>query len=163
MLRGAIKKVIFADRLAEMVDVVFSGPELYSGLTLWIAALAYACQIYYDFSGYSDMAIGAAKMLGYRFPVNFRHPYLASSLSEFWRRWHMTLSRWLRDYLYFSLGGSRHGTMKTYRNLILTMLVGGLWHEPPGRLLCGGFCMVLAYRLKGGVELKVRCSPIGWG
>lgn len=148
MLRGAIKKVIFADRLAEMVDVVFSGPELYSGLTLWIAALAYACQIYYDFSGYSDMAIGAAKMLGYRFPVNFRHPYLASSLSEFWRRWHMTLSRWLRDYLYFSLGGSRQGTMKTYRNLILTMLVGGLWH--------GAAWTFVVWGLLHGVGLSVE-------
>lgn len=148
MLRGAIKKVIFADRLAEMVDVVFSGPELYSGLTLWIAALAYAGQIYYDFSGYSDMAIGAAKMLGYRFPVNFRHPYLARSLSDFWRRWHMTLSRWLRDYLYFSLGGSRQGAMKTYRNLILTMLVGGLWH--------GAAWTFVVWGLLHGVGLSVE-------
>ncbi|MGB1925704.1 MAG: MBOAT family O-acyltransferase [Rubripirellula sp.] len=128
MLRGAIKKVILADRLAEMVDVVFAGPDLYSGVTLWIAALAYAGQIYYDFSGYSDLAIGAAKMLGYRFPVNFRHPYLATSLTEFWRRWHMTLSRWLRDYLYISLGGNRLGSRRTYLNLSLTMLLGGLWH-----------------------------------
>ncbi len=128
MLRGAFKKVILADRLAEMVDVVFAGPELYSGLTILIAVVAYAGQIYYDFSGYSDMAIGAAKMLGYRFPVNFRHPYLATSLSDFWRRWHMTLSRWLRDYLYISLGGSRRGTARTYLNLLLTMLLGGLWH-----------------------------------
>ena len=128
MLRGAIKKVILADRLAEMVDVVFAGSDLYSGATLFVAACAYAGQIYYDFSGYSDLAIGAAKMLGYRFPINFRHPYLATSLSDFWRRWHMTLSRWLRDYLYISLGGSRGGTLKTSRNLIITMLLGGLWH-----------------------------------
>ena len=128
MLRGAIKKVILADRLAEMVDVVFAGSDLYSGTTLLLAAFAYAGQIYYDFSGYSDLAIGAAKMLGYRFPVNFRHPYLSTSLSDFWRRWHMTLSRWLRDYLYISLGGSRGGTLRTYRNLIITMLLGGLWH-----------------------------------
>ena len=128
MLRGAIKKVILADRLAEMVDVVFAGPDLYSGFTLMIAALAYAGQIYYDFSGYSDLAIGAAKMMGYRFPVNFRHPYLATSLSEFWRRWHMTLSRWLRDYLYISLGGSRSGIVRTTFNLMLTMTLGGLWH-----------------------------------
>lgn len=128
MLRGAIKKVILADRLAEMVDVVFAGSDLYSGATLFVAACAYAGQIYYDFSGYSDLAIGAAKMLGYRFPINFRHPYLSTSLSDFWRRWHMTLSRWLRDYLYISLGGSRGGTLKTSRNLIITMLLGGLWH-----------------------------------
>jgi len=128
MLRGAIKKVILADRLGELVDVVFAGPDLYSGLTLWVASLAYAGQIYYDFSGYSDLAIGAAKMLGYRFPVNFKHPYLATSLSEFWKRWHITLSRWLRDYLYISLGGNRFGTLRTCRNLFLTMLIGGLWH-----------------------------------
>ena len=99
MLRGTVKKMILADRLGEAVDVVFAGPELYSGVTIGIAVLAYAGQIYYDFSGYSDIAIGAAKMLGYRFPINFRHPYLATSMAEFWHRWHMTLSRWLRDYV----------------------------------------------------------------
>lgn len=128
MLRGLIKKVLLADRLGEGVDIVFAGPDLYSGLTIWIAVLAYAGQIYYDFSGYSDIAIGAAKMLGYRFPVNFRHPYLATSMSRFWRRWHMTLSRWLRDYLYVSLGGNRMGAWFTYRNLMITMTLGGLWH-----------------------------------
>ena len=128
MLRGAVKKVLLADRLGEMVDVVFAGPDLYSGITVWIAVLAYAGQIYYDFCGYSDIAIGAAKMLGYRFPANFRHPYLATSMADFWHRWHMTLSRWLRDYLYISLGGSRHGSVVTYRNLMITMTLGGLWH-----------------------------------
>ena len=128
MLRGAVKKVLLADRLGEVVDVVFAGPDLYSGVTVWIAVLAYAGQIYYDFSGYSDIAIGAAKMLGYRFPVNFRHPYLATSMAEFWHHWHMTLSRWLRDYLYISLGGNRGGMFNTYRNLLLTMTLGGLWH-----------------------------------
>jgi alginate O-acetyltransferase complex protein AlgI len=128
MLRGVIKKVLLADRLGDAVDIVFAGPELYSGITIWIAVLAYAGQIYYDFSGYSDIAIGAAKMLGYRFPVNFRHPYLATSMSRFWRRWHMTLSRWLRDYLYVSIGGNRMGAWFTYRNLMITMTLGGLWH-----------------------------------
>ena len=128
MLRGAIKKVLLADRMGEMVDVVFEGPELYSGLTVWIAVIAYAGQIYYDFSGYSDMAIGAAKMLGYRFPINFRHPYLSRSMSEFWQRWHITLSRWLRDYLYIPLGGNRHGSLRTSINLMATMTLGGLWH-----------------------------------
>ncbi|MGI9467591.1 MAG: MBOAT family O-acyltransferase, partial [Rubripirellula sp.] len=107
MLRGLVKKVLLADRLGEAVDVVFAGPDLYSGLTIWIVVFAYAGQIYYDFSGYSDIAIGGAKMLGYRFPVNFRHPYLSGSMSEFWHRWHMTLSRWLRDYVYIAMGGSR--------------------------------------------------------
>lgn len=128
LLRGAIKKVLLADRLGEMVDAVFAGPELYSGMTIWIAVIAYAGQIYFDFSGYSDMAIGAAKMLGYRFPINFRHPYLALSITDFWRRWHMSLSRWLRDYLYISLGGNRRGDLMTYRNLMITMVLGGLWH-----------------------------------
>lgn len=128
LLRGAVKKVLLADRLGEAVDVVFAGPDLYHGVTVWLALLAYAGQIYCDFSGYSDMAIGAAKMLGYRFPKNFRHPYLATSISDFWHRWHMTLSRWLRDYLYISLGGNRSGEWKTYRNLMITMVLGGLWH-----------------------------------
>ncbi len=128
LLRGSVKKVLLADRLGEAVDVVFAGPELYSGVTVWIAVIAYAGQIYYDFSGYTDMAIGAAKMLGYRFPANFRHPYLATSIADFWHRWHMTLSRWLRDYLYIPLGGSRGGDWATYRNLMITMTLGGLWH-----------------------------------
>jgi alginate O-acetyltransferase complex protein AlgI len=127
-LRGAVKKVLLADRLGEMADVVFAGPQLYGGMTIAIAVVAYAGQIYYDFSGYSDMAVGLAKMLGYRFPPNFRHPYLATSMAEFWRRWHMTLSRWLRDYLYVSLGGNRQGEAATYRNLMITMTLGGLWH-----------------------------------
>ena len=125
---GLVKKVLIADRLGEMVDVVFAGPELYSGWTVWLAVIAYTGQIYYDFSGYSDIAIGIAKMLGYRFPANFRHPYLSRSLSEFWRRWQMTLSRWLRDYVYISLGGNRSGKRRTYVNLILTMALGGIWH-----------------------------------
>ena len=128
MLRGLVKKVLLADRLGEAVDVVFAGPDIYSGVTVWIAVLAYAAQIYYDFSGYSDIAIGAAKMLGYRFPANFRHPYLSLSMTEFWHRWHMTLSRWLRDYVYIAMGGSRVSRWMTYRNLMVTMTLGGLWH-----------------------------------
>ncbi|TWU35808.1 Peptidoglycan O-acetyltransferase [Novipirellula aureliae] len=127
-LIGAVKKLLLADRLGEMVDVVFADPQYYAGTTVWVAAFAYAGQIYYDFSGYTDMAIGVAKILGYRFPKNFRHPYLAISFADFWHRWHMTLSRWLRDYLYISLGGSRGSTWMTYRNLMLTMVLGGLWH-----------------------------------
>lgn len=139
LLRGAVKKVLIADRLAETVDVVFAGPDLYSSITVWIAVIAYAGQIYYDFSGYSDMAIGIAKMLGYRFPVNFRHPYLATSMSEFWHRWHITLSTWLRDYLYIPLGGSRGSSLATYRNLMLTMTLGGLWHGAAITYVLWGF------------------------
>jgi alginate O-acetyltransferase complex protein AlgI len=90
--------------------------------------ISYAVQIYCDFSGYSDMAIGAARCMGYDFAENFRHPYIATSLSDFWQRWHISLSSWLRDYLYIPLGGNRHGAWKTYRNLLVTMLLGGLWH-----------------------------------
>ncbi|QDV44615.1 Peptidoglycan O-acetyltransferase [Stieleria neptunia] len=127
-LCGLVKKVLLADRLGEVVDVVFAAPQLYGGLTVWLAVIGYAGQIYYDFSGYTDIAIGVAKMLGYRFPKNFRHPYLATSVADFWHRWHMTLSRWLRDYLYIPLGGSRCGGFRTNVNLIITMVLGGLWH-----------------------------------
>jgi alginate O-acetyltransferase complex protein AlgI len=94
----------------------------------WSGVLAFGLQIYFDFSGYTDMAIGMAKLLGFHFPANFRRPYLAASITDFWHRWHISLSSWLRDYLYISLGGNRHGRWKTYRNLFLTMLLGGLWH-----------------------------------
>ena len=161
MLRGAVKKVLLADRLGEMVDVVFAGPDLYNGPTAWIAVLAYTGQIYFDFSGYSDIAIGAAKMLGYRFPVNFRHPYLATSVAEFWRRWHMTLSRWLRDYLYISMGGSRHGALATYRNLFITMALGGLWHGAAWTFVLWGLWHGTAL----AVERFTKAAPpklIGW-
>jgi len=94
----------------------------------WTGAIAFALQIFFDFSGYTDIAIGVALLFGFHFPENFRRPYLAASVTEFWRRWHMTLSRWLRDYLYISLGGNRRGRVRTYVNLMLTMLIGGLWH-----------------------------------
>jgi len=127
-LRGFVKKVLFADTLAVLADPVFADPAAYSGGTCWLATLAYTGQIYYDFSGYSDMAIGVGGMLGFNFPENFRHPYLSRNITEFWRRWHMSLSRWLRDYLYVPLGGNRRGATRTYVNLFLTMLLGGLWH-----------------------------------
>ena len=161
MLRGAVKKVLLADRLGEMVDVVFAGPELYSGVTLWVAAVAYAGQIYYDFSGYTDMAIGAAKMLGYRFPKNFRHPYLATSVGEFWRRWHMTLSRWLRDYLYIPLGGSRRGPSTTCRNLMVTMILGGLWHGAAWTFVLWGAWHGLALMIER-IRPRKTVPVIGW-
>jgi alginate O-acetyltransferase complex protein AlgI len=101
---------------------------MFSGGMLWLAAIGYSIQIYCDFSGYSDMAIGTARMIGYDLPENFNMPYAAASVTEFWRRWHMTLSAWLRDYLYIPLGGNRRGAARTYVNLMLTMLLGGLWH-----------------------------------
>ncbi len=127
-LRGFAKKVLFADTLAVFADPVFKTPGLYSSPTCWMAVIAYALQIYYDFSGYTDMAIGTARMFGFEFPENFRHPYLSRSVTEFWRRWHITLSTWLRDYLYIPLGGNRRGRSRMYLNLFITMLLGGLWH-----------------------------------
>jgi alginate O-acetyltransferase complex protein AlgI len=106
----------------------FGPPADYSAASIWIAVVCYAVQIYCDFSGYSDMAIGAARLLGYELCENFRFPYLAANITDFWRRWHMSLSSWLRDYLYISLGGNRGSRWFTHRNLMLTMLLGGLWH-----------------------------------
>jgi D-alanyl-lipoteichoic acid acyltransferase DltB (MBOAT superfamily) len=126
---GLFKKVVIANYLAaNIVDEVFAAPGQHSSLEILIAVYAYAVQIYADFSGYTDIAIGIALLLGFRFPQNFDSPYAAVSLQDFWRRWHMTLSRWLRDYVYIPLGGNRRGTAITYRNLLLTMLLGGLWH-----------------------------------
>jgi alginate O-acetyltransferase complex protein AlgI len=126
---GMFKKVVLADLLAtRIVDPVFGAPAAHSGAEAAAAIYGYAVQIYCDFSGYTDMAIGLALLLGFRFPANFERPYAATSLQDFWRRWHMTLSRWLRDYLYVPLGGNRRGRVRTYLNLMLTMLLGGLWH-----------------------------------
>ena len=126
---GLFKKVVIANYLAShIVDQVFGAPGQHSSLEILIGIYAYAVQIYADFSGYTDIAIGLALLLGFKFPQNFDSPYAAVSLQDFWRRWHMTLSRWLRDYLYIPLGGNRKGTIVTYRNLMLTMLIGGLWH-----------------------------------
>jgi alginate O-acetyltransferase complex protein AlgI len=126
---GIVKKVVIADFLARaVVDRVFAVPQAYGGANVALAAYAYAAQIYCDFSGYTDMAIGLALLLGFQFPQNFRSPYRATGLRDFWRRWHMTLSRFLRDFLYIPLGGNRGGRLLTYRNLFLTMLLGGLWH-----------------------------------
>ena len=126
---GLFKKVVIANLLAtQIVDAVFASPNQHSSLEVLVAVIGYAVQIYCDFSGYADMAIGIALLLGFRFPQNFDSPYTSTSIQDFWRRWHMTLSRWLRDYLYVPLGGNRSGKWRTYRNLMLTMLIGGLWH-----------------------------------
>jgi alginate O-acetyltransferase complex protein AlgI len=128
---GLFKKVVIADNLAQFANPSFAHVDIGGSLPsewAWLAILAYTLQIYFDFSGYSDMAIGLALMFGIRLPVNFRSPYKARSIIEFWRRWHITLSRFLRDYLYIPLGGNRFGTVRRYLNLMLTMLLGGLWH-----------------------------------
>src|SRR5579862_8994303 len=128
---GLFKKVVIADNLAQFVSPVFAHLDGGGGVSTswaWLATLSYTLQIYFDFSGYSDMAIGLALLFGIRLPVNFRSPYKAVSIIEFWRSWHITLSRFLRDYLYIPLGGNRHGEQRRYINLMLTMLLGGLWH-----------------------------------
>ena len=140
-LRGLTKKMLFADTLAVWVGPVFAHPAAYSPLTCWLAVLAYAGQVYYDFSGYTDMAIGVARMLGIAYPENFRHPYLSRSVAEFWQRWHITLSTWLRDYLFLPLAyavsrripedrplGVRAETWSYAAAILLTMFLGGLWH-----------------------------------
>jgi alginate O-acetyltransferase complex protein AlgI len=126
---GLFKKVIIANYLStDFVDGVFRSPTEYSRLDLLLGMYAYALQIYCDFSAYTDIAIGVANLLGYQFPQNFNQPYRALSVQDFWRRWHMTLSFWLRDYLYIPLGGNRGGALFTYRNILITMTLGGLWH-----------------------------------
>jgi alginate O-acetyltransferase complex protein AlgI len=111
-----------------MVDEVFGNPAYYTASSIWMASIAYAVQIFCDFSGYSEMAIACAGLMGFRFEKNFDYPYLAANIVDFWRRWHISLSTWLRDYLYIPLGGSRGALSTTYRNLLLTMVLGGLWH-----------------------------------
>jgi alginate O-acetyltransferase complex protein AlgI len=125
---GFSKKLLVADRLAKFVDYVFAHPSLYSTGTVWSGVIAYSLQIYCDFSGYSDIAIGISRIIGFDLPENFNMPYSSTSITEFWRRWHITLSQWLRDYLYIPLGGNRKGRIRTYINLMVTMLLGGLWH-----------------------------------
>ncbi|MBI3395434.1 MAG: MBOAT family protein, partial [Spirochaetia bacterium] len=128
LLGGYLKKAVLADRLAAVADPAFAAPGAADGPGLLVAALAYSLQIYFDFSGYSDIAIGLGRLLGYRIPENFLFPYSAGSIREFWRRWHITLSSWLRDHIYIPLGGSRHGASRTALALFATMLLGGLWH-----------------------------------
>ncbi len=129
-LLGIFKKCALADQLALVIDPVFAQPGTYGTGAIWLAVLGYAAQIYLDFSGYSDMAIGLAHMLGYHLPANFNLPYLAVNIAEFWRRWHISLSSWLRDYLFIPLGGSRGSNAKTCQNLMIVMFLGGLWHGP---------------------------------
>lgn len=151
---GLVKKVVLADTLGAYVDVIYAHPGDYFGWNILLAIYAYAYQIYFDFSGYSDIAIGLGRLFGLRIPENFDRPYLADSMRDFWRRWHITLSTWLRDYLYVSLGGNRDGVWRTYRNLSITMLLGGLWHGASWNfVIWGGYHGVLL-----ALERAVRAS-----
>jgi alginate O-acetyltransferase complex protein AlgI len=125
---GAVKKMVLSDRISPHVDMIFADPARFDALSLLLGAVGYAIQIYCDFSGYTDMAIGCARILGFRFVENFQMPYSSVNITEFWHRWHISLSTWLRDYLYIPLGGNRRGTVRTYVNLMITMVLGGLWH-----------------------------------
>jgi D-alanyl-lipoteichoic acid acyltransferase DltB (MBOAT superfamily) len=139
VLRGFIEKVVIADNLAPVVERVYSDPNSFSGIDLWIGTYCFAFQILADFAGYTDIARGVAKLLGYEFLENFRRPYVAVNISDFWRRWHISLSTWLRDYLYIPIGGSRKGKGRTYLNLFITMILGGLWHGANWTFLIWGF------------------------
>jgi D-alanyl-lipoteichoic acid acyltransferase DltB (MBOAT superfamily) len=145
---GLCKKVFIADIAAQYVNQVFANPAAFSGATRLVAAYGFTLQIYCDFSGYSDVAIGTGVLFGYELMENFRYPYLAASLREFWRRWHISLSTWLRDYLYISLGGNRHGRFRGYLALFLTMLLGGLWHGANYTFLIWGGLHGLALALE---------------
>ena len=139
IIGGLVKKAIISDYISlNFVDRIFDEPALYSGFECLMGIYGYALQIYCDFSGYSDMAIGIALLLGFRFPKNFDAPYKSATITEFWRRWHISLSSWLRDYLYISLGGNRKGKIRTYLNLLITMLLGGLWHGAAVRFVLWG-------------------------
>ncbi|MCM1440294.1 MAG: MBOAT family protein [Roseburia sp.] len=128
ILVGVVKKALIADYISQYNDLIFNDPSLYTGVQTLMGVLGYTMQIYCDFSGYSDMAIGIALIMGFKLGINFDSPYQSKNLTEFWRRWHISLSSWLRDYVYIPLGGNRKGTIRTYVNNFLTMLIGGLWH-----------------------------------
>ena len=148
MLWGLFKKLVIADRIAQYVDPVFAQPDAYQGLSLILASLGFAIQIYGDFSGYSDMAIGTAKLFGFELRINFRHPYTAASLRDFWSRWHISLSTWFRDYVYIPLGGNRTTWLYWIKNLMLTFLLSGLWHGANWTFIFWGGIHGVAYSLE---------------
>lgn len=139
VLLGLFKKIVIADNLSPTVDAIFARSDSFASGEVFIGVIFFAFQIYCDFSGYTDIARGLSKMMGFDLCLNFNMPYFARNPSDFWRRWHISLSSWLKDYLYISLGGNRHGELKTYRNLILTMLLGGLWHGAAWNFVLWGF------------------------
>lgn len=150
MAWGMFKKVVIADRLALVTDPVFATPQTQNAGSLAIAAVFYSIQIYCDFSGYSDIALGAAKTMGFRLMVNFRSPYFARSIAEFWQRWHISLSTWFRDYVYIPMGGNRHGRFRTHLNLLVVFLLSGLWHGADWKFVIWGAihgCLIIVSRI----------------
>ncbi|MGF1583945.1 MAG: MBOAT family O-acyltransferase [Bacteroidales bacterium] len=139
IMSGLVKKILISDYIsANYVDMVFNNPASFTGFENLMAVYGYSVQIYCDFSGYTDIAIGVALLLGFKLPVNFNSPYKADNIADFWRRWHISLSSWLRDYLYIPLGGNRRGSLRTYANLLVTMILGGLWHGASLRFIIWG-------------------------
>jgi len=166
ILLGLVKKTVVADPFGHVADQYFGAITAHPGApAAWSGVFAFAMQIYFDFSGYSDIAIGCARLLGFEFPPNFRLPYLATSITEFWHRWNISLSTWLRDYLYIPLGGNRHGKLATYRNLMLTMLLGGLWHGANWTFVAWGAyhgVLLAIERITGVGRSAVRRNYIAW-
>ncbi|MEM1024326.1 MAG: MBOAT family O-acyltransferase [Myxococcota bacterium] len=163
--KGLVKKLLIADLLAaNLIDRVFASPELYTPVEVWAGVFSYTLQIYYDFSAYSDVAIGSAALFGFHIPENFNRPYKARNLPEFWQRWHISLSTWLRDYLYIPLGGNRAGRWFTLRNVMITMILGGIWHGASWRMaLWGGvhgvgLCLTRLYWWRFGIAKQ----PAWW-
>ena len=157
---GFAKKILLANPMGQVADLCFeAGDGALSGTLAWIGVLAYAFQIYFDFSSYSDMALGLGRMLGFHFPENFDSPYKAKSITEFWRRWHISLSSFLRDYLYIPLGGNRRGRVRTYVNLMLVMLIGGLWHGAQWTFVIWGgvhgVCLAVERWAKGRIGFAI--------
>lgn len=165
IVSGCIKKVVISDYLStHLVNTVFDDPSRYSGIECLFAVYGYALVIYCDFSGYSDMAIGIAKWMGIDININFNAPYLSKSITEFWRKWHISLSSWLKDYLYISLGGNRQGKLRTYLNLTITMIIGGFWHGASWNFLFWGAShgLILAAEKLWGDTFKSKNKPRGF-
>lgn len=166
-LEGFFKKIIVADNLAILVSQVNSSTD-YSNITvmsLWIGSIAYSLQLFFDFSGYSDMAIGMARMMGFRFKENFNYPYSCASFTDFWRRWHISLSEWFRDYIYIPLGGSRNTTIRNIINLLIVWLLTGIWHGAGYAFICWGlvyFFMLLIERYIVKPKRLNRCTGLLW-
>lgn len=159
---GIVKKALIADYISQFNDLIFNSPELYTGVQTLMGVLGYTMQIYCDFSGYSDMAIGIALIMGFKLGINFDSPYQSRNLTEFWRRWHISLSSWLRDYVYIPLGGNRKGTFRTYVNNFLTMLIGGLWHGAAWKFIFWGAMHGIGLAVHKAMKPILRKIPDNW-
>ncbi len=162
IILGLIKKAVIADYISQYNDLVFAAPQTYSGFENLMAVYGYTLQIYMDFSGYSDMAIGLGRLMGFDFGINFLLPYQSKNITEFWRRWHISLSSWLRDYLYIPLGGNRKGKVRTYINLFITMFLGGLWHGASWKFVFWGAWHGLALAIHKYFKQRLDKLPNSW-